>query len=288
VIGVDNFRTGRPENLASAEASPHFDFYRLDVLEPGALRDLCRSTAPEAIIHLAALVSVPESFQDPALNWRLNFEGTQRVTEAAREIASVRRVVFASSAAVYGDSTALPLSETTPCTPLSPYGEAKLASEKFLAEFSRAEPRVTTISFRYFNVYGPRQDPRSPYSGVISRFAEALRRNEPPTIHGDGEQSRDFVAVADVVRANALAATAREVGSDILNVCTGRSVSLKMLIATMARELGRAVAPQHAPARTGDIRHSLGAPARAAEQLGFRPELDLAAGLRALFTANRR
>jgi UDP-glucose 4-epimerase len=226
---------------------------------------------------------VPESITQPELNRRLNFDATQLVVDVASQVPSVRRIVFASSAAVYGDSQALPLIEETPCRPLSPYGEAKLASEGLLAAFSKKGPDAAAVSFRYFNVYGPRQDPSSSYSGVISRFADALQRKQQPTINGDGEQTRDFIAVADVARANALAATAPGLSTAVMNLCTGRATSLNLLLKTMATELTQQVHPIYGPARPGDIRHSLGNPARVQRILGFKPEHDLASGLRALF-----
>lgn len=286
VTGIDNFRTGRRANLDHAMRRESFRFVEGDILTSGLLLDLVRECQADAIIHLAALVSVPESIAQPELNRRLNFDATQVVIDATAESSSVRRIVFASSAAVYGDSDALPLIEDSDCQPLSPYGEAKLASERLLATFSANRPGVTSVAFRYFNVYGPRQDPSSPYSGVISRFADALHRQESPTINGDGEQTRDFIAVADVAQANALAATTLNVPTSVLNLCTGRRTSLNLLLRTMAAALQRDVRPVHGPARAGDIRHSCGSPARVREVLGFTAEHDLATGLRALFSIN--
>jgi UDP-glucose 4-epimerase len=283
VVGVDNFRTGRRGNLERAMPHQAFRFVEGDVLAPDLLLGLVRDSRADAIIHLAALVSVPESIAHPELNRRLNFEATQLVVDAAAQVRSVRRIVFASSAAVYGNNDALPLVEEADCRPLSPYGEAKLASERLLAEFSQRHPGTTAVAFRYFNVYGPRQDPSSPYSGVISRFADALHRGESPTINGDGEQTRDFIAVADVARANALAATKEDVSTAVFNLCTGRATSLNFLLKTMTAELRSEVRPLYGAARVGDIRHSLGNPARVQRVLGFQAEHDLASGLRALF-----
>jgi UDP-glucose 4-epimerase len=283
VVGVDNFRSGREENLAAARAHPGFTFRQLDVLDAAALAQLCRQHPPDGIIHLAALVSVPESFKQPELNRQLNYEATRVVAELARTLPSVRRLVFSSSAAVYGNSTELHLREEAACRPLSPYGEAKRDSERLLQELHRSCPRVVPVSLRYFNVYGSRQDPSSPYSGVISRFSRALEANEPLTIHGDGEQTRDFIAVADVARANALAATAARAPA-ILNICTGRAVSLNALLHTLGEVLGRQPQPTYGPARPGDIRHSCGAPEAALRQLAFRADVTLSAGLRSLVT----
>jgi UDP-glucose 4-epimerase len=285
VVGVDNFRTGREENLARARTSDRFRFHRADVTAPD-FPALVQAERPDALLHLAALVSVPESIANPELNDLLNVRATAAVLAAARAAGTVRRVAFASSAAVYGDNPDLPLAEDAATRPLSPYGEAKLRSEGLLAEAAAADSGLTTVALRYFNVFGPRQDPRSPYSGVISVFAAALREGRTPTVHGDGGQTRDFVSVADVARANLAALTAPVAGSLVANVCTGRATSLLDLLAAMARAGGLPpTAPNLGPARAGDIRHSLGSPARARERLGFVARDDLATGLRALFSA---
>lgn len=280
VVGVDNFRTGHRSNLKAALASDSFELRETDVAAPGALAAVVKATHPEAIIHLAALVSVQESMQKPDLNFSLNLHATHLVAEAAR-LHGIKRVVFASSAAVYGDAADLPVRETAEKRPVSPYGAAKLASEAVLLGHGAAY-NFTVRCQRYFNVYGPRQDPTSPYSGVISIFAQRYRDGRGVTIFGDGAQTRDFVAVSDVARANALAATRTGVASGIANICTGRATSLLDLAGHFARHLPGAPAPTHAPARTGDIVHSLGDPARAAADLGFTADLTVAEGLGAL------
>lgn len=283
VVGVDNFRTGRRTNLEHATTNRSFRFVQGDILTPDLLLGLVRDSSADAIIHLAALVSVPESIAQPELNRRLNYDTTQVVIDVAAQVTTVRRIVFASSAAVYGNNDALPLLEEADCRPLSPYGEAKLASESLLTTFGRSRSGTTAVAFRYFNVYGPRQDPSSAYSGVISRFAAALKRGESPTINGDGEQTRDFIAVADVARANALAATKEDIPTAVFNLCTGHATSLNFLLKTMAAELKSDIRPIYGAARAGDIRHSLGNPARVQRMLGFQAEHDLGSGLRALF-----
>lgn len=275
VIGIDNFRSGRRENLKGALAHPRFRLVEADVAEPGVARK--HAAEVDAIIHLAALVSVPESIRDPALNFRLNVQATHAVADAARE-AGVKRIVFASSAAVYGDNTELPLTERSETRPISPYGAAKLASEALLLGHGAAFG-ITVRCMRYFNVFGPRQDPRSPYSGVISIFAEKFGAGTAPTIFGDGEQTRDFVSVHDVARANVIAATADGIESGIANMCTGTPTSLNALAATMRGLIPNAPAPVFGPAREGDIRHSLGAPERAQRELGWRAEVGLRQGL---------
>lgn len=278
VLGIDNFRTGREENLANAARNPRFRFLREDITADGLLIRIVADEKPDAILHLAALVSVPESIADPVLNRRLNLEATHQIAAAAAS-GSVRRVVFASSAAVYGTNADLPLHETAQTRPLSPYGEAKLESEKILADLSRSQPAISTVALRYFNVYGPRQDPRSPYSGVISILAAAFREGRPFTLHGDGGQTRDFISVADVAMANELALTRPVNGSLVLNVCTGQATALTEMIRVMGTITGRSLDAARQPAREGDIRHSLGTPEAAQRHLGFRSANSIETGL---------
>lgn len=280
VLGLDNFRTGRRENLERALRHPSFELAQADVAEPGRLGAAAASFRPQALIHLAALVSVPESIAKPEENERLNFGATRLVAEAARAH-RIATIVFASSAAVYGGGAPLPVSEQAPCSPMSPYGEAKLRSEALLIEMAReGGPLVRCL--RYFNVYGPRQDPSSAYSGVISRFAAAMAAGRPPTILGDGEQTRDFVYVGDAARANLLASTAPGRSPAVMNICTGRACSLNGLFAAMADAWGFRGAAVHAAPRPGDIRHSLGEPGRARREIGFTAVTTLEEGLRAL------
>jgi len=283
VTGVDNFRTGRRANLSQALASPAFTLIEADVAEPEMLANLVGRVRPEAIIHLAALVSVQESVRDPVLNHRLNVEATFGVAEAARR-QGVARIVFASSAAIYGDATVMPIRETADKFPISPYGAAKLASEAILLGHG-ATYGITVRCQRYFNVFGPRQDPASPYSGVISIFAHRYRSGQGVTIFGDGRQTRDFVSVHDVARANGLAATRPGVTSGAANICTGRATSLLDVAAIFAQEFPAVPAPRHAPARAGDIIHSLGAPDAAEAALDFRAGVAINKGLVELIRA---
>jgi len=278
VWGVDNFRTGRPENLALALPNNRFRLEELDVAEERDFVEFVGNVKPDAIIHLAALVSVPESIANPALNDRLNFQATRIVAEAARQN-RVSRIVFASSAAVYGDPVETPITEATPKKPLSPYGAAKLASEELLLDYAEKHGFVVRCQ-RYFNVYGPRQDPCSPYSGVISLFVDCVRNHRPPTIFGDGEQTRDFISVADVARANVIAATKENLKSGAANICTGRITTINVLwhlLSAPAQSL--VLGPHYAPARSGDIRHSCGSVAVAGDCLDFRADIALPAGL---------
>ncbi len=278
VVGIDNFRTGKPENLENASRSAQFRFIEADIADGRVLATLVGACHPTAIVHLAALVSVPESIADPVLNFRLNLGATHLVAEAARRH-HVPRIVFASSAAVYGETSTEALSETRAvCRPISPYGAAKLASEAVLLGHAAAFG-LTVRCQRYFNVYGPRQDPRSAYSGVISVFQDCFRAGRAPTIYGDGTQSRDFISVGDVARANVLAALRPRLASGVANICTGRRTSLREILAALAARHPQAPEPVQAPARPGDIRHSLGDPAQARLDLGFSAEESLEDGL---------
>jgi len=277
VLVIDNLRTGHRHNLESALKSSQCRLEIADVAEEGVVDSLVKAFQPDAIIHLAALVSVQESIEDPDLNLRLNYIATQRVT-TAMEAHGVKRVVFASSAAIYGDTTDLPISEDTPKKPISPYGEAKWNSEEWL------QARATKAGFtarcqRYFNVFGPRQDPASPYSGVISIFDRRYREGKGVTIFGDGQQTRDFISVHDVARANVIAATAPEIKSGSANICTGNATSLLDIVKVFAMHYPEVAAPGFAEARKGDIIHSLGRPDRAKEALGFVAEVSVEEGL---------
>ena len=280
VLGVDNFRTGNIRNLACALTKPGFQFAQVDFTEALTMDRLIAVNQPDALIHLAAMVSVPESIAQPAENYRLNFLGTKLLAVAAKRH-GVKRLVFASSAAVYGDGLTIPIHEDSACQPASPYGSAKLASELILLnQFADASFQIRV--HRYFNVFGPRQDPHSTYSGVISKFAVALDSGTAVTIFGDGEQTRDFISVADIARANLLAATLPIVSSGIANICTGREVSLNELYKVMGRLWGNSQMPSYAPARAGDIRHSCGSSSRALEHLAFASKVTLEDGLLAL------
>jgi len=223
------------------------------------------------------LVSVPQSIANPALNDRLNFQATRIVADAARKHL-VTRIVFASSAAVYGDPTVYPIAEDAPTKPLSPYGSAKLASEGLLLDYAN-KYGLNIHCHRYFNVYGPRQDPRSPYSGVISVFLDCLKRKTAPTIYGDGKQTRDFVSVHDVAHANVIAATREGSRSGVFNICTGRRTSINDLWSLISQLQPKTSEPTYAPSRPGVIRHSCGSPEAARLNFGFSAATNLATGL---------
>jgi len=232
----------------------------------------------EVVFHQAALVSVPQSIEDPIEAAMVNDLGTLNVLEAARH-SGVKRVVFASSCAVYGDLPQLPKKEEMDTKPLSPYAASKLHGETY-ARLYRDLYGLETVCLRYFNVYGPRQDPSSPYSGVISIFMDKAARGKPPTIYGDGEQSRDFVYVADVIQANLLAAQRENISSVVINVGTGKSVTVNSLWKNIAELAGVQDEPERANFRSGDIRQSVAEISRAYELLDFEPRYSLEEGLK--------
>ena len=280
VLGVDNLRTGHLSNLDSVRSASGFQFDQIDILDDGKLDSVAKSFQPDAIIHLAALVSVQESMDDPSLNFRLNVEGTHRVGVLAKEL-SVKQVVFASSAAIFGETEELPVTEDTPKYSISPYGAAKYAGEALLQGYARSYG-FGACCFRYFNVYGPRQDPRSPYSGVISIFADRFRASEPVMVFGDGGQTRDFVYVKDIAENNANAALSEQKMTGSFNVCTGRPAMLLDIIRVFESHYPGAPKPIFKEARKGDIVHSYGTPKHIHEVLGFEAKYSIESGLKCL------
>jgi nucleoside-diphosphate-sugar epimerase len=271
---LDNFSTGNRANLADIVGD-------VEMVE-GELRSYERVHAAtrgvEVVFHQGALPSVPRSVQDPLTTAAVNTEGTLNVLLAARD-ESVRRVVFASSSSVYGNSDELPRVETQNPDPISPYGVSKLAAERYCVSFSRVYP-LETVALRYFNVFGPNQDPSSQYAAVVPRFITTVADGRPVPIYGDGEQQRDFTYVANVVEANLLAADAERVSGTIVNVATGRATSVHELADTIGTILGTSVDRELHPARTGDIRDSYADVTRARELLGWEARIGLEDGLR--------
>ena len=271
---LDNFSTGNRENLADLEGD-------VDVVE-GELRSYERVHAAtrgvEVVFHLGALGSVPRSVQDPLTSSAVNVEGTLNVLLAARD-EGVRRVVFSSSTSVYGSSVQLPTPESAPPDPISPYGVAKLAAERYCVSFSRVYDSFETVVLRYFNVFGPRQSPFSQYAGVVPLFVTAIDRGEPVTIHGDGEQSRDFTYVANVIDATVAAADAPGASGRIFNVGAGAPATVNHVADTIGMILGKPVEKHYAPPRAGDIRDSWADVSAAREALGYEPRVELATGL---------
>jgi UDP-glucose 4-epimerase len=273
---LDNLSTGKRENLA--HLANDVELVVADVRHAERLKQEMRDC--DVVFHQAAIVSVPYSVEHPQETLDVNLRGTLNVLEAAKR-AGVKRVVMASSAAIYGEDPELPKRETMLPAPISPYGLEKLASEHYLAIWTKLFG-VETVALRYFNVFGPRQDPSSPYSGVISIFVDRILRGDGVTIFGDGEQSRDFVFVGDVAAANLLAGTHDGVAGRVYNVGTGRRTTLKQLIEILGRIAERTVTPRYAEARAGDIRDSLADISRIRGELGYEPKVSVEEGLRKL------
>jgi UDP-glucose 4-epimerase len=271
---LDNFATGNRANLAELEDD-------VEVIE-GELRSYERVhnavRGVELVFHQGALPSVPRSVQDPLTTSAVTIEGTLNVLLAARD-ESVRRVVFASSSSVYGNGGALPRDETQQPDPISPYAVAKLAAERYCVSFHRVYG-LETVALRYFNVFGPRQDPMSQYAAVVPRFLAAINEGRPVPIHGDGSQSRDFTYVSNVVEANVLAAEAEGAGGTVLNVATGRQATVTELADAIGEALGRPVEKEFLPTRTADVRDSWADISAARSVLGYEPSVGIDEGLR--------
>jgi nucleoside-diphosphate-sugar epimerase len=281
VVVLDNFSTGKRENLARWAGDPRLEVLPVNVADGifAALAEVTRRLGPvERIVHLAAQVSVVASVQNPLDDMRVNYGGTLAVLEYARAT-GVRKVVFASSAAVYGDVAELPVREELRCQPVSPYGIDKYASELALYYYSVVHA-VPTTALRFFNVYGPRQDPKSPYSGVISIFADRAMAGKDLVIFGDGEQTRDFVYVGDVSRAVVTACLSDGADRAVLNIGTGRETTVNQLAQTVVELCGNRSRIDHAPARAGEVLRSVAQVTAASQALDVRAEVALADGLR--------
>ena len=269
----DNFSTGLRDNLAHLDPVP--EVVEGDVGEAAAGERAVRGVG--VVFHLAALASVQRSVEAPGDTHRVCASGTLHVLDAARR-AGVRRVVYAASSSAYGIPAGEVQTEDDPLQPLSPYAAAKLAGELYAQSFT-ASFGLETVRLRFFNIFGPRQRADSPYSGVIALFAAALGAGKTPTIFGDGLQSRDFTFVTDVAEALIRAADTPGISGRVYNIGTGRGTNLLELIAALNRQLGTAVAPVHAPARAGDVRHSLADISRACRELGYDPKVAFEEGL---------
>ncbi len=270
---LDNFSTGRWENLSAVR--DRIEVIEGDVRDPLAVRQAVDRV--EVVAHLAALVSVEGSLRNSRETMDVNTGGTLNLLEAARQ-AGVSRFLFASSAAVYGDCSELPLHEDLPLCPLSPYAASKVAGEALCRAYW-ASYGLPTVILRFFNIYGPRQDPQSPYSGVISIFVGRMRRGLPPVVYGDGLQTRDFVYVGDVVAALIRAGKQDGAAGAVVNIARGEETSVLRLVMLLNQVLGATLEPEFAPARAGDIRRSSGDPRRAHSVLGWQPTVGLAEGL---------
>jgi nucleoside-diphosphate-sugar epimerase len=270
---LDNFSTGNRANLAGLDA----EIVEGELRSYERVHNAVRGT--ELVYHLGALGSVPRSVQDPLTSSAVNVEGTLNVLLAARD-EGVRRVVFSSSTSVYGSSRELPTHEDAAPDPISPYGVAKLAAERYCISFSRVYESFESVVLRYFNVFGPRQSPFSQYAAVIPLFVTAIAAGEPVVIFGDGEQSRDFTYVANVIDATIRAGEAEGASGEIVNVAAGSPASVNRIADTIGAILDKPVEKRHLPPRSGDIRDSWADLSKAEQVLGYRPEIGLEEGLR--------
>jgi nucleoside-diphosphate-sugar epimerase len=276
VRGVDNLSTGNRANLADIQ--DRIDFREADILDLDAMHRACAGV--DFVLHQAALPSVPKSVLDPLGSNRANIDGTVNVLVAARD-AKVKRVVYAASSSAYGDTPTLPKHEGMTPDPISPYAVAKLASEHYMISFYRCYG-LQTVCLRYFNIFGPRQDPSSPYSGVLAKFITQMLRGEQPTMNGDGEQSRDFTYIDNAVLANLLAcqAPAEKAAGQVFNVATARRVTLNETFHALQKLTSFTGKPKYGPERGGDIKHSLADISKAEAGLGYKPVVDFEEGLR--------
>jgi nucleoside-diphosphate-sugar epimerase len=270
---VDSLVTGKRKNLAHL---PDVEFIEGDLADVQVARQAMHNV--DYVLHQAAIPSVPRSVEDPITSNRANIDASLNVLVAARD-AGVRRVVYAGSSSAYGNSPTLPKIETMPTAPLSPYALQKLVAEQYCQMFT-ALYGLETVTIRYFNVFGPRQDPSSPYSGVISLFISALCEGRQPTIHGDGEQTRDFTYVANVVDGVLRAAQAPgNASGEVINVATGGRISLNQLFRTIRDLVGADIEPRYEPVRAGDVRDSQADISKATQLLGYRPTASFEEGL---------
>ena len=270
---VDNFSTGKRGNLD--EVLKHVELFDVSITDLPALQPMFRGA--DYVFHQAALPSVPRSIDDPLTTHHFNVTGTLNVLLTSRD-AGVKRVIYAASSSAYGDQAGEAKIETMPPHPLSPYGVSKLAAEYYCQAFTACYG-LETVCLRYFNVFGPRQDPQSLYAAVIPRFVTAMLRGDAPIIYGDGEQSRDFTYIDNVVHGNLLAASAPEASGQVMNLALGGSITLLQLVDKINAILGTSISPEHHPARPGDIKHSRADISLAQELLDFSPVVDFDTGL---------
>lgn len=274
VVVLDDLSAGKESNLSAVRGD--LEFVRGSITDLEVVRKACRGV--DYVLHLAARTSVPRSVADPLETNRINVDGTLNVLLAARD-AEVRRLVFAASSSAYGESPTLPKIESMPPLPISPYGVSKLVGEIYAQVFGHAYG-LENVSLRYFNVFGPRQDPGSPYSGVLSRFIAALLEGQKPVVFGDGEQSRDFTYVDNVVNATLRAAETPGVSGMVFNVGTGGRFTLNRTLELLGRISGKSAQARHEAPRVGDIRDSQADISLARRMLGYVPQVDFEEGLR--------
>lgn len=271
VTVLDNLSTGQRSNVPESAR-----FIEASILDESSVAEALRDC--EAVFHLAAQVSVPESMERPVQSITTNATGTLLLLERARR-AGVKRFIYSSSSAVYGESPASPKREDLAPEPISPYGVGKLAGEEYVSAYARCYG-MQTASLRYFNVFGPRQRHDSPYAAVIPIFLSQMREGKPLTVYGDGEQTRDFTFVADIVQANLKAVESERLDGEVFNIACGRSISLNELIRTLAVVFGQEPEVRYLPPRPGDIKHSSADIRKAQERLGYSPQFTLEEGLR--------
>jgi len=276
VRGFDNLSTGKRENIA--EIADKIDFQEADLLDFKAIQQACQGV--DYVLHHAAIPSVPRSVKDPLESNRANVDATVNLLIAARD-AKVKRVVYAASSSAYGDTPTLPKREDMPPHPLSPYAVAKLAGEYYMSAFWRCYG-LDTVSLRYFNIFGPRQDPNSPYSGVLAKFITQMLRGEQPTIFGDGKQSRDFTYVENAVNANLLVckAPAERLAGRAFNIAAGSRIDLNETFRLIKKLTGYSGEVKYGPERAGDVKHSRADLSLAKKQLGYQPTVNFEEGLR--------
>lgn len=271
---LDNFSTGKRDNLEPFRRD--IELYEGDIRSYHIVHEAVRGV--EYILHQAALPSVPRSIVDPITTHEVNTNGTLNVLNAARDL-GVQRVVYASSSSIYGNSKELPKHERMMPNPLSPYAVSKLTGEKYMQVFHQLYG-LETVALRYFNVFGPKQDPASQYSAVIPRFVTAILTGQPPTIFGDGEQSRDFTFIANVIDANIRACECSGIGGSVMNIACHERITLKQLVSEINQTVGKEISPHYAEPRLGDVKHSYAAIQQAADILAYKPLVSFSEGIR--------
>ena len=271
---IDNLLTGKKSNLAGI--ADKIEFIEADMGNAAAARAAMKGI--DVVLHEGALPSVPRSIDDPALTHRHCVDATFTLLMAARD-AKIKRFVYAASSSAYGDTPILPKVETMPVNPLSPYAAAKLMCEYYCSVFYKVFG-LETISLRYFNVFGPNQDPTSQYAAAIPAFVTSILKDTPPTIYGDGEQSRDFTYVDNVVEANLLAARAKQTKGEVINIACGEAITVNAIIDMINKIVGKNVKPTYVPSRKGDVKHSLADITQAKKLIGFKPVVSFKDGLK--------
>ena len=271
---LDNFSTGRRSNLD--EIAARIELIEGDMADPAVARRACAGV--DVVLHEAAVPSVPKSVADPLTSHRANVEGTFQLLLAARD-AKVRRFVYAGSSSAYGESKTLPKVESMPTDPLSPYAVQKLTGEYYCRAFAKCYG-MQTLTMRYFNVFGPRQDPKSQYAAAIPAFVTAILHDRAPTVYGDGEQTRDFTYIENVIFANLLAASADRTSGEVINIACGGRISINQIIAEINKHFGKEIKPEYVEARPGDIKHSAADITLARSVIGYEPLVPTLEGLR--------